>query len=133
MLIRGFRTMTRRALMLLPASASLLAAAKKKDKGKKKSRQPLGLISGTVFDSNGRSLPGAKVIATTVADPKTKLEAIASPRGEFNLRAPADADLSKGVEYTVRAEAKGFEPAEKTVEVYQAQRTNVNLLLDPSK
>ena len=56
-----------------------------------------------------------------------------SPRGEFNLRAPADEDLSTGREYVVRAEAKRFEPAEKTVEVYQSQRTNVNLLLDPKK
>lgn len=124
--------MTRRAAILLTCSVLPLAAAKKKDKNKSK-REPLGLISGAVFDSDGRSLPGAKVTATDVSDPKVKLEAIASPRGEFNLRAPADEDLATGRHYAVRAEAKGFEPGEKTVEVYQAQRTNVNLLLDPKK
>ena len=128
--------MTRRTAFLLACSALPLAAKKKskkkKDKGKSE-REPLGLISGTVFDADGRSLPGAKVVATDVANPKVKLEAFASPRGEFNLRAPADADLGTGRNYVVRAEVKGFEPAEKTVEVYQAQRTNVNLLLDPKK
>jgi len=124
--------MTRRAAILLTCSAWPLLAAKKKDQGKKK-REPLGLISGTVFDSDGRSLPGAKVTARDAENPKVKLEAISSPRGEFNLRAPADEDLAIGRAYTVHAEAKGFEPAEKTVEVYQAQRTNVNLLLDPKK
>ena len=122
--------MTRRAAILLTCSALPLAAAKKKDK---KKREPLGLISGTVFDSDGRSLPGAKVTARGVDNPKVKIEAFASPRGEFNLRAPADEDLATGRNYTVHAVAKGFDPAEKTVEVYLSQRNNVNLLLDPKK
>lgn len=124
--------MTRRAVILLSCSGLPLAAAKKRDKGKKK-QEPLGLISGTVFDLDGRSLGGARVTVTGVDDPEVRLEAIASPRGELNIRAPADEDLSKGRKYIVRAEAKGFAAAEKTVEVYQAQRTNVNLLLAPKE
>ena len=132
MLIRGFGTMTRRAAILMVCSALPVVGAKKKDKRKTK-REPLGLISGTVFDSDGRSLPGAKVTATDTANPKVKLETITNARGELNIRAPADEDLATGRSYLVAAEAKGFEPAEKTVEVYQSQRTNVNLLLDPKK
>ncbi len=109
-----------------------MLAAKKKDR-KKTEREPLGLISGTVFNAAGRSLAGAKVRAVDAASPKVKIEAVTSPRGEFNLRAPADEDLATGRRYAVHAEAKGFEPAEKTVEVYQAQRTNVNFLLESTK
>jgi hypothetical protein len=123
--------MTRRALVGLIAFGAAASAAKKKDKGK--NAGPLGLISGTVFDVDGRSLPGAKVTVTAAEDPKLKFEAVTSPRGEFNVRAPADEDLAQGRNYVIRAEAKGFEPAEKTVEVYQAQRTNANLLLDPKE
>jgi hypothetical protein len=124
--------MTRRAAILAACAALPGLAAKKKDKGKRK-QEPLGLISGTVFDADGRSLPGAKVTVTDAANPKAKLEAMAAARGEFNVRAPAEEELAVGRPYVVRAEAKGFEPAEKTVEVYQAQRTTVNLLLDPKK
>ncbi|MCB1018952.1 MAG: carboxypeptidase regulatory-like domain-containing protein [Acidobacteria bacterium] len=123
--------MTRRALVGFVLFAAVASAAKKKDKSKKGG--PLGLVSGTVFTSDGLSIPGAKVTVVSKADGKTKLEAISSQRGEFSIRTPADEDLATGLEYVVRAEAKGFEPAEKTVEVYQAQRTNLNLLLDPKK
>ena len=123
--------MTRRTWIATPLLTAAAFAAKKKDKAAKAG--PLGLISGTVFDSDGRSLPGAKVTVTAADDPKLKLEAISSPRGEFNIRTPADESLETGRQYVIRAEAKGFEPAEKTVEVYQAQRTNANLLLDPKK
>jgi hypothetical protein len=122
--------MTRRAVVGMAVFA-LAAKAAKKDKGKK--AEPLGLISGTVFDADGRSLPNAKVVVTDAANPKVRLDAITNYRGEFTVRAPADADLATGRSYTIKAEAKGFLPGEKTVEVYQAQRTNANLLLDPKK
>jgi hypothetical protein len=132
MLIRGFEgRMTRRLLFAMAVFSATGTAAKKKKKGKE--AEPLGLISGTVFDADGRSLPGATVTITDAANPKVHFEAISSPRGEFNVRTPADANLETARKYVIRAEAKGFEPAEKTVEVYQAQRTNANLLLDPKK
>ena len=133
MLIAEFAmTFTRRGLILVALSTLPAAAKKKKDKGKNK-KEPLGLISGTVFDADGRSLPGAKVTVTDPANPKVKLEAFTSPRGEFNIRTPADPDLATGRAYAVHAEAKGFEPAEKSIEVYQAQRSSLNFMLDPKK
>jgi hypothetical protein len=123
--------MTRRAAIFMGVFAVPAATAAKKDKSRK--REPLGVISGTVFDAEGRSLPGAKVLVHDAANPKVRFEAFTNNRGEFSVRAPAEEDLSTSRKYTIRAEAKGFEPGEKTVEVYQAQRTNANLLLDPKK
>ena len=131
MLTREETKMTRRAVFGMAISAVPGLAAKKKDKGRKE--EPLGVISGTVFDADGRSLPGAKVMVIDAVNPKVRFETVASGRGEFTVRAPAAEDLSKARTYTIRAEAKGFEPGEKTVEVYQAQRTNANLLLEPEK
>jgi hypothetical protein len=106
---------------LLGVQGSLFAAPKKKRDG------PLGLIAGTVFQSNGRLLPGAKVVAVSEADPKIREEAFTARRGEFVLRVPADA------RYVVTASAKGFESQEKTTEVYEAQKSTVTFLLSPRK
>ena len=131
MLIRERAEMTRRTAIWIAFAAVPALAAKKKKKGK--DAEPLGVISGTVFDADGRSLPGSKVTITDAENPKVRFESFTNNRGEFSVRTPADEDLATGRSYTIRAEAKGFEPGEKTVEVYQAQRTNANLLLDPKK
>ncbi|MBI1354781.1 MAG: hypothetical protein GC160_10565 [Acidobacteria bacterium] len=121
----------RRLLACLLLGSSSLWAKKKKKKAAKD--ENLGLLTGTVFQSSGFSLPGAKVTATAEDDPKVKFETISDGRGEFSFRAPAGAEPGSARRYKVRAEAKGFQPGEKSADVYLAQRTNMNLLLSPEK
>ncbi len=123
-------TMLRR-VMLLALCGLPLAAKKKKKRKKGKEPEFLGLLAGTVFDSAGRSLPGARVTATAEDDPKLEIEVVSDPRGEFALRTPAFEDPSRARAYTVRAERKGFAAAEKKADAYYGQKTNLNLLLSP--
>jgi hypothetical protein len=60
------------------------------------------------------------------ANPKLKAKGRSDIRGEFAFRLPAGAGS-----YVVRAEAKGFQPGEKKAEVYDSQKTTMNLLLSP--
>ena len=114
--------------------ASGLAAKKKKPKknkkGKQRRPQHLGLLAGTVFTPDTRSAPGVKVTAVDTEDESVKLEAVTDYRGEFAIRAPASEDPAVGKTYRLTTEAKGFAPVEKTAEVYLAQKTNVNLILE---
>jgi hypothetical protein len=127
------RSLTRRSL-LLSLAASPALAKKKKKKGKNGQQSDnLGLISGTVFQASGLSFRGAKVTAIAVDDAKTKFEILSDGRGEFNFRAPAGAEPGTARSYTVRAEAKGYQPAEKKADVYLGQRTNINLILAPEE
>jgi hypothetical protein len=95
---------------------------------KKKAREPLALIGGTVFDAIGFSLPGAKVVARSARQRRIKVEARTSPRGEFTLRVPA----ANGP-YVVTVEAKGFESRQKTAEVHESQKTTLMFRLTPGK
>lgn len=124
--------MTRRAAVALLLSGSAASAKKKKKKKGKgeKAAQNLGLLAGTVFTPEGRSAPGVKVTAWAADDESERLEGVTDYRGEFALRAPVGDDPAAGRKYRVVAEAKGFEPVEKTAEVYPAQKTNVNLILE---
>ncbi len=127
------RKRTRRTLLLglLPAA---VWAKKKKKKGRgEPESENVGLLSGTVFTDEGRSLPGATVTATAEGEQKPKLEILSDARGEFAFRAPAGDEPGTARSYTVRAEAKGFQPGEKKADVYLGQRTNINLLLLPEK
>ncbi len=123
--------MLRRKLLLALLSAAPLLAKKKKDKKKSKQRDvgPQGVISGTVFQPNGLSLPGAKVTVFDPADHKRTWEGVTDGRGEFAIRVPAAGDPK----YRVVAEAKGLEPMEREVYAYEAQRTNINFLMVPAK
>lgn len=123
--------MSRRSWLLLLASVSPLLAKKKKKRKKGKGPEFLGLLAGTVFDSDGRSLPGARVTAVAEDDPSVEVEVVTDGRGEFALRTPAFEDPSKARTYTVRAERKGFETGEKKADAYYGQKTNLNLLLSP--
>ncbi len=127
--------MNRRTLLAgLLFSVPVWAKQKKKKKGRGgQDSENLGLLSGTVFHSSGLSLPGAKVTATAEDDPKAKFETLSDRRGEFAFRAPAGNEPGTARKYTVRAEAKGFKPEQKSVDVYLGQRTNINLLLSPEK
>ena len=128
------RRLTRRSLLLGLAAAAPVWAKKKKKKSKDGQQDDnLGLISGTVFHAGGLSLRGAKVTAVAMDDPKMKFEILSDGRGEFNFRAPAGAEPGTARSYTVRAEIKGLQPAEKKADVYLGQRTNLNLILSPEK
>ena len=123
----------RRLLAGLLLGAPVWAAKDKKKKKKDAADQNLGLLTGTVFQSSGLSLPGAKVTAVAEDDAKAGMETMSDGRGEFAFRAPAGAAPGTARRYKVRAEAKGFEAAEKRADVYLGQRTNLNLLLSPQK
>ncbi len=114
------------AAMLVSAPAAL---AKKKTRG----AEHYGVVAGTVFQETGFLLRGARVTLTPVpadgAQVKKKQiqHTVTDNRGEFAFRVPAGA-----MRYTVRAEADGWEPAEKTVEVQWDQRVDVVLRLRPA-
>jgi Carboxypeptidase regulatory-like domain len=105
---------------LLCGAAFLQAASKKKD------REAVAVVVGTVFMSGGHSLPGAKVEAVAQGDPKVKGSAFSDAQGDFAIRVPAG-----NATYLLTASAKGFQPAQKTVEVYENERVRANLILSP--
>lgn len=110
-------------IVALAVAAVSLGAPKKKRKD-----EPLALISGTVFQYVGFSLPGATVSVVSQKDRKITMDTVAGVRGEFTLRVPV-----AGGPYTVRAEAKGFAPEEKPAEVYEGTKTTVTFRLKPTK
>ena len=110
-------------IVILLATAVSTAAPKKKRKG-----EPLALISGTVFQSNGFSFPGVTVFAVSQRNPKLEADTVTGRRGEFALRVPA-----AGGTYLVKAEAKGFEPQERTADVYEGTKTTVTFRLEAAK
>ena len=110
------------------APGALLAKKKKKEKERSRpaSTEGLGIVAGTVFTSDGRALPGARV---ELSDPESAIDPVkvqTDARGEFAIRAPG-----REQPYSVKAEAEGFEPASREVYCYEGQRSNVNLLLKP--
>lgn len=128
------QTLSRRTLLTALSLATPIWAKKKKKKNKKGRQDPnLGLLTGTVFQASGLSLPGAKVTATSTLDPKVEFEIFSDGRGEFTFRAPAGVEPGSAQRYKVRAEAKGFQAAEKEADVYLGQRTNINLILSPDE
>lgn len=86
------------------------------------------LVAGTVFHKSGHSLYGAKVIVFNEAQPKKKLRGVSDRRGEFVVRVPAGE-----AHYVVRVSAKGFESAEKKVQIYGMEKVNVNFMLSPEE
>jgi len=82
-----------------------------------------GTITGTVADSSGALIPGAK-IALINADTETRSETIATETGNFTIPA-----LSAG-RYTLRVEHAGFGPYEQTgIQVQVAVTTRVDVVL----
>ena len=111
------------SLFVLPAFAK---KRNRKDKKKRQTQQeatPLALIEVSVFQPGGLSFPGAKIRAVSLANPKVKFDAVTNHRGEVALRVPAPEQKFK-----VTAEAKGLDPIEREVEVYEAQKTRVNMM-----
>jgi len=125
----GRRTLLIALLAAFRAFVPPAARAKKKKRGTER----YGVVAGTVFQSNGFSLRGAKVTLTPIpadgsAPKKKQIQRTATDsRGEFAFRVPAGA-----MRYTIRAEADGWEPAEKTVQVQWDQRVDIVLRLRPA-
>jgi len=119
--------LTRRTLLALACAAP--GFAKKRNREDKKKRQnkqqaePLALVAGSVFQPSGASFRGVKVLAVSLTNPKLKFEGVSDGRGEFAIRVPA-----AEAKFKITATARGLEPVEREVEVYESQKTNVNLI-----
>lgn len=109
------------AAVVLLGGVMLLVAA-----DKKKQAEPEAIIAGTVFQSSGHLLRGAKVEVVAEDNPKVKGSALSDAQGDFAIRVPAGQRT-----YAITASAKGFEPAQKTVEVYESEKVRTNLMLSP--
>ena len=100
------------------------------EKKKHHVEEPYAIVGGTVFRESGYSLPGASVFLS--ADPQpgqtpVKIRnprAISDDRGEFAFRVPVTP-----MHYIVKAQMKGYEPQEKSVDIEGEQRLDVTLSL----
>ncbi len=118
---------------MLTLACAVPAFAKKRNREDKKKRQtkqaePLALIAGSVFQPGGTSFRGVKVLAVSLTNPKLKFEGVSDSRGEFAIRVPA-----VEAKFKITATARGLEPVEREVEVYESQKTNVNLMFAAPK
>ena len=106
------------------------APASRGEKKRQQSTETYGLVGGTVFRESGFSLPGATVVIAPDPQPGQTAVKIHSPkavsdsRGEFAFRVPVAA-----MRYTVKAEMKGFQPQQKSVDIEGEQRVDVTLIL----
>ena len=91
----------------------------------KRAQETYAILAGTVFQEDGRVLPGAQV--TVKPDPEggarsrlKPLTAASDSRGEFAFRVPA-----APMRYTVNVKAAGFRTQEKTVSISAEERVDV--------
>jgi Carboxypeptidase regulatory-like domain len=87
------------------------------------------LIKGTVFTSDGRPVPGAKVTITRIdVEPrqqkKSRKETISDRLGEFAFR--MDVGPAK---FHLTVESQGFAKQEKDVEVAGDERADISVVL----
>jgi hypothetical protein len=104
-------------LLLAAVMAASLAAAEKKPSAN-------AVLAGTVFDSNGRALPGCVVEIVSEADPQQKQRGATDQRGEYAIRVLAG-------RFIVAVSRKGFQPQQKTVEVVEGEKSATTFLLSP--
>lgn len=113
----------------LLAGLSLLVLLSPGAAAKKKPAQDTpAIVSGSVFDDHGYSLPDATVTLAgdSPVDTKSKpLEAISDSRGEFVFHVPAGP-----THYTVTASAKGYATQQKNVAVQDQERVEVTFQLE---
>lgn len=118
-----FRSLAYRASIAVVLVAAALQPVYAADK---KTSAAEGVVAGSVFNENGRSLPGARVLVAPQGAPKKKRQAATDGRGEFAVRVPAGP-----VSYVVTVEANGFAAQSKTVQVFESEKTSVTFLLEP--
>ena len=104
-------------LVLAAVMAASLAAAEKKPSAN-------AVLAGTVFDSNGRALPGCVVEIVSEAEPQRKQRSATDQRGEYAIRVLAG-------RFIVAVSRKGFQPQQKTVEVVEGEKSATTFLLSP--
>jgi hypothetical protein len=83
------------------------------------------VVAGTVFQDDGRLLPGAEVILTPSPEDgsppgRKPLKGVSDARGEFAFRVPA-----MPMRYTVIVKARGFRAQEKQVSISGEVRADV--------
>ena len=103
--------------LVLAAVAACLAAAEKKPSAN-------AVLAGTVFDSNGRALPGCTVEIVSEAASQQKQRSATDQRGEYAIRVLAG-------RFIVAVSRKGFQPQQKTVEVVEGEKSATTFLLSP--
>ncbi len=116
-----------RASLALVVSALWLAATGLPQPcvaAKKPKFTPEAVLGGTVFQENGFSLRGARVVVYYEGHPKDRREAITDMQGEFAVRVPAGK-----ARYTVEVSAQGFTSDKKTVEVTGDERIDLTFRL----
>jgi len=104
-------------LLLAVVIAASLAAAEKKPSAN-------AVLAGTVFDSDGRALPGCVVEVVSEADPQQKQRGATDQRGEYAIRVLAG-------RFRVAVSRKGFQARQKTVEVVEGEKSVTTFLLSP--
>jgi hypothetical protein len=96
----------------------------------KKEQAPYALISGTVFQESGLSLPGARIEIVPAGELQgarkfKRLEAESDSRGEFAFRVPVEE-----MTYKLTARAAGYIPQEKTTQAAGEARVDVFFRLE---
>lgn len=119
-LLRGAPFLVLFLLIFLPEHR---LGKEKKPKPEKPSVQ-YALIKGSVFREDGFSLRGARVVCRRTADAKPHGETISGEGGEFAFRVPVGK-----AQYEITAEARGFEPATRIVEIQQDERRDISIVL----
>jgi len=117
-------------LTLLPSfvlQTSIAICAQAPEKRKSKFVRQ-AILFGNVFQENGFSLRGARVLVTNLDRPKEKKETATDVQGEFAVRVPA----GKG-RYSIEVSAPGFTPEKKEAEVFGDERVDLTFRLTPEK
>lgn len=130
-LLRRVGAVLRVAWPALALLGFLVGVAPEAAAKRKKGPQSYAVIGGTVFQESGRSLPGARVTVMPLAEDGSRkvtrpAAATSDSRGEFAVRVPAGS-----MRYNVRVEARGFQSAEKQVQVEWDQRVDLVFRLRP--
>jgi 5-hydroxyisourate hydrolase-like protein (transthyretin family) len=89
------------------------------------------LIRGAVFDTQGRSLAGARVRLErilTASEKPLALERITNSRGEFAFRLPAEQ-----ARYRLTATLSGYKPDTKEIQLGESESAPVAFTLEPIK
>ena len=92
-------------------------------------RAAYALIRGGVFTSDGFSIPNASLVIERISEGKRfKHDAVAQEGGQFVFRIPAEKAT-----YRITATARGFQPANKEIEIDSDEVRQISLMLERAK
>ena len=113
-------------LLFLMVASPLAVARQAKQK-------PYALIFGTVWDPDGRPVPGVKVKVRRADEKKFRWEMVSDRRGEFAQRVPAgkaDYVVTTDIKGLKSPEGKHLQPvADVTVHVEDEERADIGVHL----